>query len=284
MKFVTGNSKLLQDVTWRLLLHPPDRGTWNMAVDEAILEEVGLGSSPPTLRLYAWTPPCLSLGFSQTSANVDKAALNQNGWDLVRRPTGGKAILHTDELTYAVTAPLQEPNVGGGLLKSYHSIAQPLMEALRLLGLHPESEKNDNLTPATRPQEPVCFEVPSHYEITIQGKKLIGSAQARRKEALLQHGSVPLGGDLTRITRAFHYPDDSFRQKAARRLLEHAATLETFLGYALTWEDASKSLISAFQSTFKIQLSPGQLTLAEEEKAIKLEKEKFANPAWTDRC
>jgi lipoate-protein ligase A len=90
---------------WRLLITPAARGAWNMAVDESILEHIGRGASLPTLRLYAWTPACLSLGHAQPIADVDMQRLQQHGWEVVRRATGGRAILHTDELTYSVIAP-----------------------------------------------------------------------------------------------------------------------------------------------------------------------------------
>src|SRR5512137_863075 len=98
---------------WRLLYTPASPGAWNMAVDEAILEPIGRGESLPTLRLYAWSPPCLSLGVAQAYADVDLVRLRSRGWDVVRRITGGRAILHTDELTYSVVGPADHPILTG---------------------------------------------------------------------------------------------------------------------------------------------------------------------------
>ena len=173
---------------WRLLITPPARGAWNMALDESILEHIGRGESVPTLRLYAWDPACLSLGHAQPFADVDTNRLKERGWEVVRRATGGRAILHTDELTYSVIAPNDEPSVAGSVLESYNRLAQALLLAVKNLELPVEMKEgkaNDNSTP-----NPVCFEVPSAYEITVDGKKLIGSAQARKKEGVLQHGSL----------------------------------------------------------------------------------------------
>src|SRR5690606_14878512 len=114
----------MQPAKWRLIRTQPAAGAWNMAVDEAVLEAVGQGDVLPTLRLYAWNPPCLSLGFAQPVQDVDRAALARLGWELVRRPTGGRAILHTDELTYSVIAPLDEPRVAGSVLESYRRLSQ----------------------------------------------------------------------------------------------------------------------------------------------------------------
>ena len=161
---------------WRLLITPRARGAWNMALDEAILEHIGRSESIPTLRLYAWEPACLSLGHAQPFADVDVNRLQARGWEVVRRITGGRAILHTDELTYSVIAPNNEPVIAGTVLESYNRLAQALLLAVKNLELPVEMQEgkpHDNASP-----NPVCFEVPSTYEITVDGKKLIGSAQA----------------------------------------------------------------------------------------------------------
>src|SRR5512137_3016795 len=169
----------MEKAIWRLILDPPARGAWNMAVDESLLEHTGRGESLPTLRLYAWEPACLSLGYAQPFADVDATRLQEHGWDAVRRPTGGRAILHTDELTYSITAPLNEPRVLGTVLESYNRLAQALLAAVKSLGVPVEMKEHD-IGKANQALGPVCFEVPSAYEITVSGKKLIGSAQARR--------------------------------------------------------------------------------------------------------
>ena len=121
--------------TWRLLLSPFADGPANMAVDEAILQANAAGSRLPTLRFFGWTPPCLSLGYGQRAADVDLQRLAALGYDLVRRPTGGRAILHTDELTYSVIAPRDEPRVSGGVLESYQQLSAGLLAGLHHLGL-----------------------------------------------------------------------------------------------------------------------------------------------------
>jgi lipoate-protein ligase A len=272
--------------TWRLIRSPAAPGAWNMAADEAILESSGRGETPPTLRLYAWSPPCLSLGYAQPLSDVDLAALESRGWELVRRPTGGRAILHTDELTYSVAGPLDEPRLVGGVLESYRILAAALLRALQLLGIPAQAdEKPAAAVPqgAQPNQNPVCFEVPSNYEITVGGKKLIGSAQARRKEGVLQHGSLPLQGDLTRIVQALIFPDPQARARAAERLLQRATTAERVLGRPLDWEQAAQAFVQAFAETLNLQLLPGDLTPEERQRAEALLAEKYASPAWTGR-
>ena len=126
---------------WRLLITPPARGAWNMALDESILEHIGRGESIPTLRLYAWEPACLSLGHAQPFADVDMNRLQERGWEVVRRITGGRAILHTDELTYSVIAPNDEPIIAGTVLESYNRLAQALLLAVKNLELPVEMKE-----------------------------------------------------------------------------------------------------------------------------------------------
>src|ERR1041384_4412874 len=134
---------------WRLLITHTARGAWNMAVDQAILEHIGRGESLPTLRLYAWEPACLSLGHAQPFTDVDTARLQARGWELVRRPTGGRAILHTDELTYSVTGSAEEPLLAGSVLESYNRLAQALLFAVKSLGL--PVEMKEQVSPVGNP-------------------------------------------------------------------------------------------------------------------------------------
>ncbi|MEI6290402.1 MAG: lipoate--protein ligase family protein, partial [Chloroflexota bacterium] len=182
--------------TWRVIYSQPARGAWNMAVDEAIMESAGRGDTLPTLRLYAWEPACLSLGYAQSFSDVDIPRLKERAWDVVRRVTGGRAILHIDELTYSISGPTDETRFRGTILESYYRLAQGLIRAVHALGLPVEME--ENAPPSNTPKGPVCFEVPSAYEIVIHGKKIIGSAQSRKREGILQHGTFPLHGDLSR--------------------------------------------------------------------------------------
>ncbi len=253
-----------------------------MAVDESILEHIHRGESIPTLRLYSWNPPCLSLGHAQSFADVDMERVKAHGWEVVRRVTGGRAILHTDELTYSVTGSAEESVLAGGVLESYNRLAQALMYAIRELGL-PVEMKEHITEPATLNLNPVCFEVPSTYEITVNGKKLIGSAQARKKVGVLQHGSLPLKGDLTRICQALKFKDESARENAAQRLLARATTVESIIRVETDRETAAQSFVKGFETQLGIHFQRGKISESESERAEELVKEKYANPAWTER-
>lgn len=267
---------------WRLLFTPPARGAWNMALDEAILEHIHRGESNPTLRLYAWNPPCLSLGHAQPFADVDMARIRERGWEVVRRATGGRAILHTDELTYSVIAPSDEPRVAGTVLESYNRLAKALLAAVQELSLPVEMEEHAN-APASQNSNPVCFEVPSTYEITVDGKKLIGSAQARKKEGVLQHGSLPLHGDLTRICDALVFPSETARAEAKARLLTRATTVESALGRAVDWDTAAGAFVRAFESQLGIEFETGEPSGSELNRTGELIRGKYDHPSWTER-
>jgi lipoate-protein ligase A len=254
-----------------------------MAVDEAILEHIGRGASSPTLRLYAWTPACLSLGHAQPFADVDTLRLHQYGWEVVRRATGGRAILHTDELTYSVIAAGDEPHVAGSILESYNRLAQALLLAVKNLGIPVEMKEVVSHVSNVTYTNPVCFEMPSTYEITVNGKKLIGSAQARKKEGVLQHGSLPLTGDLARICQALVFENEIAREKASQRLLDRATTVESALGRAVSWEEAAQAFIRAFEAQLRISLERGELSDTESSRADELVAEKYDHTSWTER-
>jgi lipoate-protein ligase A len=251
-----------------------------MAVDEAILEAAQQGAALPTLRLYAWQPACLSLGLAQPIEDVDLDLLQAHGWELVRRPTGGRAILHTDELTYSVIGPGEEPRLAGGVLESYKRISQALLRSLQSLGLPVQHESSPTLN-ASEPN-PVCFEVPSDYEITLGGKKLVGSAQARRKDGVLQHGSLPLGGDIARITEALHYGSEDERALAAERVRKRAATVEEGLGRRVMWNEAADAFVRGFGEALNIEFVEGELSDEEEQAAERWAAERYKHAEWTE--
>jgi lipoate-protein ligase A len=263
---------------WRIILSDAMPGALNMAVDAAILSAVGRNEVPPTLRLYRWDPPCISLGYSQPYADLDQGLLQTREWDVVRRPTGGRAILHTDELTYAVIGPKTDPRLEGGLLQSYRRLSSALSSSLKILGLPVEihSGKIPNAN-----SQPVCFENPSDFEITVEGKKIIGSAQARKKGGILQHGTLPLVGDLSRITQVLHYSTPDQRELAAAQLLQKATTVESVLRRDVSWEESAQAFKIGFQNALNVILTESNLLPSEIETAQQLEQTQFGNPEWT---
>ena len=268
--------------TWRLIQSPPAQGALNMAMDDTLLESVMQGTSEPILRLYRWNPACLSLGYAQPISDIDRARLKEHNWDLVRRPTGGRAILHTDELTYAVILPIGHPLSRGGVLPSYQRISTGLIQALQLLGLEVTVQPSVQLNDVER-TEPVCFKIPSSYEITVAGKKLLGSAQVRRKGAVLQHGTLPLQGEIRRICDALAFPKAADRELAKQRVQQRAGTVSDLLDQHVTWDQAAQAIQQGFAKVFEIQFTTSDPTQEEMARCQTLQKERYQDEAWIAR-
>jgi len=264
---------------WRVLNTGYLNGPMNMAVDEAIMLAVLEGKAPPTLRFYGWTPFCLSIGYAQSMAKeVNLEAVRADGFDYVRRPTGGRAILHGDELTYSVLAPQAEPRVAGSIVESYRRLSLGLVEGLRLLGV--PALQSDALTGRPEEKSAACFDAPSHYEITVNGRKLVGSAQMRRKGMVLQHGSLPLCGDITRIVDYLRLPDEEARHRLRIELRGRATTLEEALGRSPTFEELATALAEGFARQLNLHLTTGALTIYERELAEALYRDKYSTDGW----
>jgi lipoate-protein ligase A len=263
------------DATWRLLLDPPAAGAWNMAVDEVLLDGAAAGGAPPTLRFYQWAPPCLSLGYFQPFDVVDVAACLRLGVDVVRRPTGGRAILHDRELTYSVALPLRLLGDDGAVLPSYHRLSLALERGLKRLGapvvLTPES--------AAQPgpdHGPVCFDRPSAHEILLDGRKLVGSAQVRRATAILQHGSILIEPRIDRLLACLWLPD-----RPDARIEDGVAGLAEVGDF-----DPARiagALADAFAEEFGVRLVPGRLRADERQAADALVDSKYQAATWTER-
>jgi len=261
--------------TWRLLLDKAASGAWNMAVDEVLLDAVAAGTAPPTLRFYEWTPPCLSLGYFQPFDVIDVDGCRALGVDVVRRPTGGRAILHDRELTYSVVLPAAVLGQDGGVLPSYYRLSLALQDGLRRLGvpatLAPESAGS------SAAHGPVCFDRPSAHEILLHGRKLVGSAQMRRGGGLLQHGSILIEPRLDKLLACLHRTDG----EGSRGLEEGVAGLGE-LGVTDLGPIAS-AVGAAFAAGFGVRLVEAPLRPEEEEEAWALARSKYQSARWTQR-
>jgi lipoate-protein ligase A len=273
--------------TWRLLNTGSVDGATNMATDEAILTAVTEGRSPPTLRFFAWEPPCLSIGYNQAIDEVDITESQRAGVDVVRRPTGGRAILHTDELTYSIVALQSEPRVTGGVVESYRRLSAGLVRGLRLLGVDVAQAGAGRGTAAPTGQDAdvsaACFDAPSAYEVTAGGKKLVGSAQVRRKEAVLQHGSLPLQGDITRICGYLVVPSEERRQALRQELRARATSLELVLGRVVPFAQVVEALVRGFSEALNLHLEPGELSGHELSLVQRFRREKYTAETWNFR-
>lgn len=273
---------------WRLLVTPPLDGATNMAIDEAILYALADGHGLPTLRFYQWQPPCLSLGYNQHWRDIDDTACRQLGYSWTRRATGGRAILHTDELTYSLIIPRTDPRVQGGVTESYRLLSFGLLQGLAQLGVSVKQATKEDVQATLqarrddRKNGPVCFDTPSTYEITWQGRKLIGSAQLRRKKMVLQHGTLPLQGDLNRILDVLNF-SEAERVQQRQLLPQRATTLEMAAGQVLSFESVLTALCQGFAAALNVGFEESALTAVEQQWADKLRADQYTNDTWNKR-
>ncbi|BAS29443.1 octanoyltransferase [Limnochorda pilosa] len=268
---------------------------WNMAVDEAILREAGAGRSVPTLRFYRWDPPTLSLGrFQQAWGHVDLEACRRRRIGLVRRPTGGRAVLHDHEVTYAVVLP-EVVGLPASVTEAYRLLSQGLAEGLRILGVEPQFlrplPRNAKAAApvageqgaaaagaegrgAAQDLSALCFEAPSWYELAAEGKKLVGSAQLRRHGGVLQHGSLLLHLDRALAAELLGGGGRS------EGVLQSAASLDEALGRPVSFEEAADALKQGFGRALGWQVTPAALTPREERLARWLAEHKYGSDGW----
>ena len=243
--------------TWRLIIDSDSVGALNMARDMAMLEAVAVTESPPTLRLYGWDPPCLSLGRHQGVEAADRDFCRTEGIDVVRRPTGGRALLHHLELTYSVVAPLGVGPMPRALQDAYRLISGVLVQAMRAFGVEAEltgGEVNVHL-PSPRSSVP-CFEAPAGGEVVVRGRKLIGSAMRAHADTILQHGSILLDWDGRLQAGAMGLADD-------RSLRPHITTLVDELDRPVSRTDLSDAVVDACSDVLGVSLENQCLTVGE---------------------
>ena len=253
-----------------------------MAVDEVLLERVAAGAAPPTLRFYEWTPLCLSLGYFQPIHVVDLDGCRALGVEVVRRPTGGRAILHDRELTYSVALPASVLGPDGGVLPSYYRLSLALQDGLRRLGV-PSTLAPQSAAGGPPVHGPVCFDRPSANEILLWGRKLVGSAQMRRGGGILQHGSILIEPRIDKLRACLRLRQDSAGptvEDGADRLEDGVAGLAE-VGVTQPRRIAI-ALGEAFAERFGVSLVQAPLQREELAAARALVSSKYQSAAWTN--
>jgi len=261
--------------SWRFIDNGPCTASYNMALDEAIATAVRKGSSPPTLRLYGWDVPSVSIGYFQKVRDVDFDYCILKGIPIVRRPTGGRAILHNNEITYSFSVKTGDGIFSKGLLDSYRRISTTFVLSFSKIGLSPELKllrEMRNPSPISRhSKSPLCFKSISYGEISIDNKKIIGSAQKRWSDCLLQQGSIPCIIDRDETAKVFR--------------LESSVLVETMIGLQEILQhfnpvDLRNIIKISFEETFNATLIP--LTPSQEEISLaeELENKKYLSHQW----
>jgi len=237
---------------WRLIVHPPSPGEWNMAVDSSLLSMAEKDETGPVLRLYGWERPTLSIGFGQnTEKDINMDYLSRRNIPLVRRPTGGRAILHDDELTYAVILP-SSGGLYGSLKEVYGFIASALREALKSLEVDIDPESAGGGVAGA----PCCFSSKTRFEITANGRKIAGSAQRRLKRSALQHGSVILSRNAENCVSCFNWRSEDKRERALRAMGE----INSGRKQAIRPDEFGQALVKAFERMYDIEFINDELS------------------------
>jgi lipoate-protein ligase A len=234
-----------------------------MEFDESLVRQFQQNVPVPVLRIYGWKPYAVSLGFNQLESDFDLGKLAADGIDIVRRPTGGKAILHANELTYSVVTPLEAK----GPREMYRFINEGLLRSLEILGIKAElTDKDDAFASLYKdPASVPCFASSAKSEIKYQGKKLVGSAQRRYGNVILQHGSLMLGPEHLLISKflAPHIMD--YRQTIEEQLLLHTIDIKSILGKTVGFNEAALAVKQGFEEAMDITFEiTGEYVLAGE--------------------
>lgn len=260
----------LRPLSWRLMRSGAADGATNMATDLALLDHARR-TGEATLRVYAWRRPTLSLGRNERARGTfDVRALRTAGVEVVRRPTGGRALLHDHEVTYSVTAPVGTTSLG----EAFHAINALLLDGLHALGV-PVTAVTERADGPLRPDGAACFATPGVGELVVAGAKLVGSAQWRDAGALLQHGSILLADDQPRIA-ALRAPGSD-----APAAVAPAATLAAALGRPVGREEVESALADALHRGLGAAPTPLDPALFQRDLARHLSV--LADPNWTWR-
>lgn len=263
---------------WRLIRSGYQSGAMNMALDEALLQSVAQGRSLPILRLYRWRPATVTLGYAQSAAeDVNLEACRAAGLEVVRRTTGGRAVLHDREVTYAVIAPVRQGLFEGSVLDCYRVIAEALQLTLRNLGLDARLEPGRRPPAHARAERAVCFTAPSQYELLIDDCKVAGSAQKRQGKGFLQHGSLPLEMDLQLLGRILPGNSDLAVEQRFRKV----GWLNRWSARTLEVDEVEEALMDGFRERLGLRWRVSRPDASETVLAEQLYRDKYGRPEWT---
>lgn len=276
---------------WRFLSSGRQHPAYNMAVDEAILTAHSEGKVPPTVRFYGWDPATLSIGYFQRAAEeINFEQLKQEGLGFVRRPTGGRAVLHDQELTYSIIVAENYPGIPRSVTEAYRVLSEGLVLGFRKLGLDAEMVQlasEDDKRKYESMGSAACFDSPSWYELVVEGRKIAGSAQTRQKQVVLQHGSILLDMDVDQLFRVLLFRSERLQERPRQQFVHKAVAINDLC------RDLGRAVVALpeVEDAFRIGLAEGLgvelveegLTDYEIALAEQLMADKYANETWNLR-
>lgn len=280
-----GDGKMTE--TWYFINSGPCRPSFNMALDEALMDWHSEGSIPPVIRFYEWNPATVSIGyFQRAERDIDLQAVKEQGLGFIRRPTGGRAVLHEHELTYSIIVSEQYPNMPKTVTEAYRVLSEGLLEGFRNLGMDayfsvPETEEQQ--ADLKKPKSAVCFDAPSWYELVVEGKKVAGSAQTRQKGVILQHGAILLDMDQEKLLSVFNFASEEEKEKMRAKLPEKAVAINDLVSEPMTIAQCVKAFKKGFEQSLTISLEPYTLTEEQLQYVVALEEKKYLTEDWNFR-
>ncbi|MBW3113585.1 lipoate--protein ligase family protein [Bacillus sp. MCCB 382] len=270
--------------TWRFIDSGNCSPSYNMALDEALLEWHSEGKIPPTIRFYGWDPATLSVGyFQKVEKEINLDAVKEHGLGFVRRPTGGRGVLHEHELTYSVIVSEEHPEMPKTVTEAYRVISEGILKGFQGLGLEAyfavpkTAEEREGLK---NPRSSVCFDAPSWYELVVEGRKVAGSAQTRQKGVILQHGSILLDLDEDKLFSLFNYPSDRVKERMQRAFKNKAVAMNEISSETITMDMAKDAFKKGFEEGLNIHLEPYELSEEETQYVVDLAKSRYESDEW----
>ncbi|MEK5147405.1 biotin/lipoate A/B protein ligase family protein [Psychrobacillus sp. FSL K6-4615] len=274
----------MEKTKWYFINSGPCSPSYNMALDEALLDWHSEGLIPPVIRFYEWNPATLSIGYFQTvEKEIDIEAVKRLGLGFVRRPTGGRGVLHEHELTYSVIVTESYPSMPATVTEAYRVISEGLLLGFQNLGLNAyfsvpnTDEQKENLK---NPKSAVCFDAPSWYELVVEGKKVAGSAQTRQKGVILQHGAILLDLDEDKLIQTFKFSSEEIREKVRKGLSQKAVSINKIISKPVTMEECKIAFKKGFADAMEIELVEYNLTQEQKNYVRQLEVTRYANDKW----
>jgi lipoate-protein ligase A len=270
---------------WRILIHGKMGSAENMAADEAIMKAVEEAHSLPTIRFYDWEPATVSCGFNQKAKEeIDFLEVKRKGYGFVRRPTGGRVVLHKDEVTYAVITPCIE-KFEGGITETYAEISKALAIGLQKLEVPIEFEKGELTASEQRLNANPCFTSTSRYELKCLGKKIVGSAQVRKGNMLLQHGSILLNQNQEEVAWLVPGLEIEKKEKLARFLARKTISINQAQSQEIGFDKVAKALSEGFIEQWQEDefILNGELSAYEHELILELMVKKYGTDSWNYR-
>ncbi|MFE8702504.1 biotin/lipoate A/B protein ligase family protein [Cytobacillus sp. FJAT-54145] len=270
--------------TWRFIDSGEGSPSFNMALDEALLEWHSEGKIPPVIRFYGWNPATLSIGyFQKVEKEINMDAVRKHGLGFVRRPTGGRGVLHEHELTYSVIVSEDHPEMPKTVTEAYRVISEGILKGFHHLGLEayfavPRTDEEKNSL--KNPRSAVCFDAPSWYELVVEGRKVAGSAQTRQKGVILQHGSILLDIDEDKLFSLFNYPNERVKERMQKAFKNKAVAINEVSQRQIGIAEAKEAFKIGFEKGLNIELEPYELSIEELNYVENLAKDRYENDEW----